>query len=163
MEEMNRSNDQGLGLLCDYNMMFFVCTVFSFIKKHCICSTCLYWAPVLTGCRQDSFLFKQPLRKQRLFFVRCHPDSNRGNKGFADLRLTTWLWHHKKWSGRRDSDPRHPPWQGGTLPTELLPRKCALGRNRTTDTVIFSHMLYRLSYQGRYWRPGRGSNPRPPA
>ena len=24
----------------------------------------------------------------------------------------------------------------------------ALGRNRTTDTVIFSHMLYRLSYQG---------------
>ncbi len=27
--------------------------------------------------------------------------------------------------------------------------KCALGRNRTTDTVIFSHMLYRLSYQGK--------------
>ena len=24
----------------------------------------------------------------------------------------------------------------------------ALGRNRTTDTVIFSHMLYQLSYQG---------------
>ena len=75
------------------------------------------------------------------------------NKGFADLRLTAWLWHHKKWSGRRDSDPRHPPWQGGTLPTELLPRKCALGRNRTTDTVIFSHMLYRLSYQGEYGDP----------
>ena len=28
--------------------------------------------------------------------------------------------------------------------------------------VIFSHMLYRLSYQG-LWRCGRGSNPRPPA
>ena len=27
--------------------------------------------------------------------------------------------------------------------------RCALGRNRTTDTVIFSHMLYRLSYQGK--------------
>ena len=27
--------------------------------------------------------------------------------------------------------------------------QCALGRNRTTDTVIFSHMLYRLSYQGK--------------
>ena len=27
----------------------------------------------------------------------------------------------QKWSGRRDSNPRHPPWQGGTLPTELLP------------------------------------------
>ena len=75
------------------------------------------------------------------------------NKGFADLRLTTWLWHRKKWSGRRDSDPRHPPWQGGTLPTELLPHECALGRNRTTDTVIFSHMLYQLSYQGKYGDP----------
>ena len=29
-------------------------------------------------------------------------------------------------------------------------RKCALGRNRTTDTQIFSLLLYRLSYQGRY-------------
>ena len=27
-------------------------------------------------------------------------------------------------------------------------RKCALGRNRTTDTQIFSLLLYRLSYQG---------------
>ena len=26
--------------------------------------------------------------------------------------------------------------------------ECALGRNRTTDTLIFSQMLYRLSYQG---------------
>ena len=38
----------------------------------------------------------------------------------------------------------------------------ALGRNRTTDTQIFSLLLYRLSYQGERWRPGRGSNPRPP-
>ena len=30
-----------------------------------------------------------------------------------------------------------------------IKRGCALGRNRTTDTVIFSHMLYRLSYQGK--------------
>ena len=27
----------------------------------------------------------------------------------------------RKWSGRRDSNPRHPPWKGGALPTELLP------------------------------------------
>ena len=26
-----------------------------------------------------------------------------------------------KWSGRRGSDSRPPPWQGGALPTELLP------------------------------------------
>ena len=36
---------------------------------------------------------------------------------------TIELHPQRKWSGRRDSDPRHPPWQGGTLPTELLPRK----------------------------------------
>ena len=40
-----------------------------------------------------------------------------GNKGFADLGLTTWRWHHlKKWSGRRDSNSRHLPWQGNALP-----------------------------------------------
>lgn len=26
------------------------------------------------------------------------------------------------WSGRRDSNSRHPPWQGGALPAELLPQ-----------------------------------------
>ena len=26
-----------------------------------------------------------------------------------------------EWSGRRDSNPRHQPWQGCTLPAELLP------------------------------------------
>ena len=27
----------------------------------------------------------------------------------------------KKWSGKRDSNPRHLPWQGRALPTELFP------------------------------------------
>ena len=31
--------------------------------------------------------------------------------------------------------------------------KCALGRNRTTDTQIFSLLLYLLSYQGKYGDP----------
>src|ERR1051325_2809385 len=31
----------------------------------------------------------------------------------------------------------------------------AQGRDRTTDTVIFSHVLYQLSYLG-FLRPGRG-------
>ena len=35
----------------------------------------------------------------------------------------------------------------------------ALGRNRTTDTVIFSHMLYRLSYQGIYLATRKGLEP----
>ena len=54
------------------------------------------------------------------------------------------------WSGRRDSDPRHPPWQGGTLPLSYYRTHGALGRNQTTDTQIFSLLLYRLSYQGKY-------------
>ena len=27
----------------------------------------------------------------------------------------------EKWSGRQDSNLRHPPWKGGALPTELRP------------------------------------------
>ena len=38
--------------------------------------------------------------------IELHPP-----KDGLDIRL-----EHPKWSGRRDSDSRHPPWQGGTLP-----------------------------------------------
>ena len=30
------------------------------------------------------------------FLVEVPPGFEPGNKGFADLRLTTWLWHRKK-------------------------------------------------------------------
>ena len=34
-----------------------------------------------------------------------------------------WLRCRKRyWSGRRDSNSRHQPWEGCTLPTELLPQ-----------------------------------------
>ena len=36
-----------------------------------------------------------------------------------------------------------------------------LSRNRTSDTRIFSPLLYLLSYETK-WRSERGSNPRPP-
>ena len=29
----------------------------------------------------------------------------------------------EKWSGRQDSNLRHPPWKGGALPTELRPHR----------------------------------------
>jgi hypothetical protein len=32
------------------------------------------------------------------------------------------LFSRPTWSGRRDSNPRPPPWQGGALPTEPRPR-----------------------------------------
>ncbi len=38
-----------------------------------------------------------------------------GDKGFAGLCLTAWLWC-LIWSGRRDSNSRHLPWQGNALP-----------------------------------------------
>ena len=88
------------------------------------------------------------------------------NEGFADLCLTTWPRHHMSrncfllffWSGRRGSNSLPPPWQGGALPDELRPHKNgASDRNRTNDTGIFSPLLYRLSYRGK-WRPESGSN-----
>ena len=42
------------------------------------------------------------------------------------------------------------------------PQRGAQGRNRTSDTGIFSPLLYQLSYRGE-WRRGRDLNPRPPA
>jgi hypothetical protein len=62
----------------------------------------------------------------------------------------------KKWSGRRDSNPRPSPWQGDALPTEPLPlgglRNAGIvgaeSQSRTGDTAIFSRVLYQLSYLG---------------
>ncbi len=68
---------------------------------------------------------------------------------------------YKKWSGWRGSNSLPPPWQGGALPDELHPHNGAFGRNRTNDTRIFSPLLYQLSYKGKVWRPGTGSNRRP--
>ena len=38
----------------------------------------------------------------------------------------------------------------------------AAGQIRTADLILTKDALYRLSYSSK-WRPGRGSNPRPPA
>src|ERR1041385_581470 len=37
------------------------------------------------------------------------------------VRIGSCLGVELDWSGRRDSNPRHQPWQGCTLPAELLP------------------------------------------
>ncbi len=52
------------------------------------------------------------------------------------------------WSGRRGSNSRPPPWQGGILPLNYFRVKSAEGQNRTGDTRIFSPLLYLLSYLG---------------
>ena len=93
------------------------------------------------------------------------------HRGFADLCLTTWLRHHINW--RRRILQRQFHLERITrveLATSTLARwrstkwaKSAIGasgRNRTIDTGIFSPLLYRLSYRGK-WRPGWDSNSRP--
>ncbi|MDI3534722.1 MAG: hypothetical protein PWQ82_1087 [Thermosediminibacterales bacterium] len=93
---------------------------------------------------------------------RRHPDLNRGIKvlqtsalplGYAAMERKTGFEPAALALARRCST------------TELFPQtNGASGRNRTTDTRIFSPLLYQLSYRGKIkWRPRRGSNPRPPA
>ena len=85
------------------------------------------------------------------------PGFEPGNQGFADPRLTAWLCRHKKtvrrifWSGRRDSNPRHSPWQGDALPLShsrilILPH-CSGGsyRARTYDPLLVGQLLSQLS------------------
>ena len=62
------------------------------------------------------------------------------NRGFAVPGLTTWLCRQKKWSGKRDSNSRPPPWQGGALPLSYF-RKMAtrMGLEPMTSAVTGRH------------------------
>ena len=99
------------------------------------------------------FQGKQKYRSAAPVFCEVPSRFELENKGFADLRLTTWLWHHK--NGAVDGTRTRDIHLGKVALYQLsyYRMECALGRNRTTDTVIFSHMLYRLSYQGKYGDP----------
>ena len=70
------------------------------------------------------------------------------NKGFADLRLeplgysalteTQFLPEIGPFvSGKRDSNPRHQPWQGCALPTELFPHFSVL--KTVTNIIVNNH------------------------
>ena len=58
----------------------------------------------------------------------------------------------KKWSWREELNPQPADYKSAALPIELhQPKKNgAFERNRTTDTGIFSPLLYQLSYKGTY-------------
>ena len=68
-----------------------------------------------------------------------------------------------------EAESNHPPCK--RFARAVVPLCLSAGasrRNRTTDTRIFSPLLYRLSYRGKIkvclkqtWRFGWGSNPRP--
>ena len=61
-----------------------------------------------------------------------------------------------RWSRRLESNPQPADYKSAALPVELHRHGGASGRNRTTDTGIFSPLLYRLSYRGILkpaWQP----------
>ncbi len=89
------------------------------------------------------------------------PGFEPGNQGFADPCLTTWLCRHIRnqeqkdlapdsllWSGRRGSNPLPPPWQGGALPDELRPHKCA-AFNGISCTALRAIQLHMIGASGR--------------
>ena len=67
---------------------------------------------------------------------RCHPDSDRGIKVLQTFALPLG-YGTEVWSGRRDSDPRHPPWQGGTLPLSYYRTLWCLGAESNHRHVDF--------------------------
>ena len=70
-------------------------------------------------------------------------------------------FHVFDWSWLTESNHQPADYKSAALPVELSQHSGALGRSWTTDTGIFSPLLYQLSYQGINWRSGWGSNPRP--
>ena len=115
------------------------------IWYHILCkkSICIYLGifkkrTVVVSCK---FLNKKIGTSLTCSDMEVPPGFEPGNKGFADLGLTTWQWHraymsrqrrlfYKRrfksafwilWSGRRGSNSLPPPWQGGALPDELRP------------------------------------------
>lgn len=52
--------------------------------------------------------------------------------------------HHRKWSGRRGSNPRHSAWKADALPTELLPQAvcCTMLYSGTIQHTMCSILLY---------------------
>ena len=132
--------------------------------------------------------FDKKIRNTGGVHMEVTPRFELGNEGFADPCLTTWLCHHIRetafsgrfsvWSGRRGSNSLPRPWQGRALPDELRPQAAPLlqrlwclrpGSNRrhadfqsaALPTELPRHIKPLL--QPDEWRPGRGSNPRPPA
>ena len=132
----------------------------NFSKRKSLHVTSKFMQTFLVHKKTDPLLNIHP--QADLHYWRRHPDSNWRIEVLQTFALPLG-YGANFWSGRRDSDPRHPPWQGGTLPLSYYRKFGASEWNRTTDTGIFSPLLYRLSYRGIKWRPGRGSNPRPPA
>ncbi len=73
---------------------------------------------------------------------RRHPDSNWGMEVLQTSALPLGYAAIKK-SGKRDSNSRQPPWQGGALPTELFPHTFLIIYRKLYLSTSFQHLFYR--------------------
>ena len=91
--------------------------------------------------RQTRFISKEKaLAFASAFSLEVPPRFELGMKMLQTFALP--LGYGTEWSGRRDSDSRPPPWQGGALPTELLPLIWCLGAESNHRHCDFqSHAL----------------------
>ena len=121
--------------------------------------------PIPPHERNNMKLDKKTLHQSvQSFFWRRHPDLNRGIKVLQTLALplgySAVFAFRKKlkektvqiiWSGKRDSNPRHSPWQGDALPlsySRIHNPHCFFGgsyRVRTYDPLLVRQMLSQLS------------------
>ena len=105
-------------------------------------------------------------KKRTSFNMEVPPRFELGSGAFAELCLTTWLWHPM--TGQKSRIKNGASDEARTRYLHLgkvalyqmsytrifLPHRTALrgngasGRNRTNDTRIFSPLLYQLSYRG---------------
>ena len=84
---------------------------------------------------------------------------NRGIKVLQTSPLAAWVRRHEKMERMMRFELTALAMARRCSTTEPHPHDGAQRWNRTTDTGIFSPLLYRLSYLGIKWRPERGSNP----
>ena len=135
--------------------------LFTFAKQIFHSEAISYASAYFTRHRRISLKKKKQVFRLAFLFLEVPPRFELGNRGFADLCLTTWLWHRViklcgiflKYTKKMERMTRL------ELATSTLARwrstrwatsapVGASGRNRTSDTRIFSPLLYQLSYRG---------------
>lgn len=80
----------------------------------------------LQGRNPLSAVSKRECSASRPGPLAAHGERPRAHPRFAGPTARAWRvvhGHTRKWSGRRESNPRPRPWRGRALPTELHPQK----------------------------------------
>ena len=100
-----------------------------------------------------------------LIELEAAPRFELGNRGFADLCLTTWLCRRLKWSGKGDSNSRPSPWQGDALPLSYS-RIIMVPQGRielpTRGFSVLCSTDWATEANVFRWRPRSDLNRRPP-